>query len=199
MKRIIILAAAFLLLAFSANAQMVGSTNNANANYGRYNSGTRSGWSYGLSAVGSLGFKADTWGTYKNSAGIWAEGGYNVTSQFYMGAALGVQVRKELGSYWDGYEYATQYYKHTAPRLLFGARYYFSPQPNSMFVDGRFGVQIDDPFDEYGRTELGVGFAFGNGFEVAAGLENEMWDALDGFGEFVRTKGFFVRVGYRFK
>ena len=199
MKRIIILAAAFLLLAFSANAQMVGATNSQAYQSRRYVSRDRIGWSFGLSALGSMGFKGDAWESYKNSVGIWADGGYNITSQFYMGVALGFQARTEVTTYYDGWQYVPTTSPHNAPRLLFGARDYFSPQPNTMFIDGRLGVQIDDPFDEYGRTELGVGFAFGNGFEVAAGLENEMWDALDGFGEFIRTKGFFVRVGYRFK
>ena len=199
MKRIIILAAAFLLLAFSANAQMVGATNSQSSGPRYQTSSVRSGWSYGLSAVGSIGFKGDAWESYKNSVGIWAEGGYNITPQFYAGVALGLQVRNQKDSYWDGYSYVPYYYKYKAPRLLFGARYYFSPQPNTMFVDGRFGVQINDPFDEYGRTELGIGFAFGNGFEVAAGLENEMWDALDDFEDAVKTKGLYVRIGYRFK
>lgn len=199
MKRIIILAAAFLLLAFSANAQMVGATNSQTSGPRYQTSSVRSGWSFGLSALGSMGFKGDAWESYKNSVGIWADGGYNITSQFYMGVALGFQARTEVTTYYDGWQYVPTTSPHNAPRLLFGARYYFSPQPNTMFIDGRLGVQIDDPFDEYGRTELGVGFAFGNGFEVAAGLENEMWDALDGFRDFVKTKGLYVRIGYRFK
>lgn len=108
--------------------------------------------------------------------------------QLYAGVSLGFQVRRE--TYGD---------VENAPRLLFGARYFFSPAVESFFVDGRFGAQIDDPFEKYGRTELSLGYIFANHLEISAGLENEMWDALDGFGEFVRTKGFFVRVGYRFK
>ena len=187
MKRIIILAAAFLLLAFSANAQMVGSTNNSN--YGRYTvSGARSGWSYGVSGVLSKGFNNDDWNSYQYSYGLWAEGGYYILPQLYAGVSLGFQVRRE--TYGD---------VENAPRLLFGARYFFSPAVESFFVDGRFGAQIDDPFEKYGRTELSLGYIFANHLEISAGLENEMWDALDGFGEFIRTKGFFVRVGYRFK
>ena len=199
MKKIFAVLFAVFALGISANAQMVGATNNQALRTNNTVSRDRAGWSYGLSAVGSIGFKGDDWDSYKNSVGIWAEGGYNITPQFYAGVALGLQVRNQKDSYWDGYSYVPYYYKYKAPRLLFGARYYFSPQPNTIFVDGRFGVQINDPFDEYGRTELGIGFAFGNGFEVAAGLENEMWDALDDFEDAVKTKGLYVRIGYRFK
>ena len=199
MKKIFAVIFAVFTLGISANAQMVGATNNQATRTANYSSGNRAGWSYGLSAVGSMGFKGDAWESYKNSVGIWADGGYNITSQFYMGVALGFQARTEVTTYYDGWQYVPTTSPHKAPRLLFGARYYFSPQPNTMFVDGRFGVQINDPFDEYGRTELGIGFAFGNGFEVAAGLENEMWDALDDFEDAVKTKGLYVRIGYRFK
>lgn len=199
MKKIFAVLFAVFALGISANAQMVGATNNQALRTNNTVSRDRTGWSYGLSAVGSIGFKGDDWDSYKNSVGIWAEGGYNITPQFYAGVALGLQVRNQKEAYWDGYSYVPYYYKYKAPRLLFGARYYFSPQPNTIFVDGRFGVQINDPFDEYGRTELGIGFAFGNGFEVAAGLENEMWDALDDFEDAVKTKGLYVRIGYRFK
>lgn len=187
MKRALLLTIALgLLFCVDVNAQMVGATNNQNRAYTTY-VGRSVGCSYGLSAVTSLGFNNDGWNSYQYTYGVWLDGGYNLTPQLYVGASLGLQIREE-----------TMGYKYRPGRLLADVRYYFTPEASTLFVDLRMGVKIDDPLGEYGRAELGVGYTFNNHFEIAAGLENEMWDATSGFGQLIRTKGLFIRAGYRF-
>lgn len=68
-----------------------------------------------------------------------------------------------------------------------------------MFIDYRAGVDALEPLEDYGRKELGLGFKLARGWEIAAGLDNEVWYATGGPGELFKYKGLYIRAGYRFR
>ena len=84
-------------------------------------------------------------------------------------------------------------------RLMAGVRYFFFNSASSLFADYRAGINVAGPLSKYGRSELGLGYIWNNNWEVAAGLENELWNATDSFSELVKSRGFYVRLGYRFR
>ena len=95
MRKALVLLVLSLACCPFAHAQMVGATNsNHGGGYGV--SGTRlAGWSYGLSVVASHGVGGNDYDYYNGTYGIWGDAGYNITPQWYVGASLGLQIRKE--------------------------------------------------------------------------------------------------------
>ena len=190
MKRLVVLVA-LLFVSFGVSAQIVTSTSRIKTQ----TIPNRDGLSYGVGVAGSFAFdQPDEWMTYSNTMGVWGDVGYYFSPHFYAGGSLGIQYR-DLNDASEG----SILHKPIVLRLLGNVRYLFSSEANTLFVDYRAGVNVANPFEDYGRAELGVGYLWNNTWEITAGLENELWNALDGFSEIVKSKGFYIRLGYRFR
>ena len=183
MKKIVLIAL-LCMMSIGASAQLVSSTSSMRI---KRKAADRAEWSYGVSAIAAKGFKEIE---YDFSGGLWLDGGYYFTSQFYAGASLGLQYC-DVADYYGG--------AYSSVKFLLGVRYLFSPEENTLFADLRAGVNVANPFRDYGRYELGIGYMLHNHFEITIGIENERWDALDGPEYLTQVNGAFVRLGYRFR
>ena len=182
-----------LLAGAAASAQIVTSTSHAKII--SKTTSDREGLSYGAFFGGSFGFKLDeNEARYAATQALWGDLGYYFSPNFYAGGALGL-VHREVSDY-DQMLYGIDPF---AVRLLAGIRYLFSSQDNTFFVDYRAGVNVVAHLDQFGRAELGVGYLYNNSWEATIGLENEFWNALGGFNEIFKSKGFHIRLGYRFR
>ena len=192
MKRYIIIAL-LLLFSLGTSAQIVTSTSRAKIVSKTTND--REGLSYGAFFGGSFGFKqAENDASYAATQALWGDLGYYFSPNIYAGGALGL-VHREVSDY-DQTLYGIDPF---AIRLLAGVRYLFSSMDNTLFVDYRAGVNVVAPLEQFGRAELGVGYLYNNSWEATIGLENEFWNATGGFNEIIKSKGFYIRLGYRFR
>ena len=196
MKRYITIIALLALCVAGVQAQIVGATNSSSPEKTNKGMFARNGWSMGASATGSIGF-----GNVSFAAGAWGDVGYHFSPLFYVGGSLGLHCYEHNDHFTDslGYYHDGGINKKFSLMLLIGPRVYFSSSKDSFFLDARFGFNVTDPLGDYGRYELGVGYTSKNRFEVTAGLENARWYATGGANEFIKSKGVYIRVGYRFR
>lgn len=191
MKKILALCL-MAVICFSAQAQIVSSTSSTKIKVyeGRH------GLSYGVSLAGGYGafMEKDRWVRYTGTVGLYGDIGYNFGPHFYLGASLGVQQRTL-----NWYDTPSDNVKPVAVRFLINPRVYFLSADSSPFVDLRGGVDVSSPFDKFARLELGLGYLFNFGLEVAAGVDNEFWAPTDGIKEVFKMGGIYFRIGYKFR